>query len=877
MQTRVFTVVLLATIPGLLPAASAEVPPAAEAFFNQHCFECHDGDVQKGDLDLTVLSFDPSDPATFEKWVHIHDRVAHGEMPPAKQPRPEAAEQETFLAALAQPLTEARLAWQAEHGRGVVRRLNRQEFETCLSDLFQMPLRIQAQLPEDAKGAGFDTVGAALNVSSVQMQSYLDVIDTVLDQATTLYDRPETRTWKLSYKDTQGMMSEYRKSNAFSIEADGVAFLGPDFHSYLNSLLDHFTVPYSARYKVKVSCYAIRSDKPVPFTIRMGGPGHAEREEIPKKILGHVAVRPGDPQVFEFDTHLERGQFFRMYLPTMPVIRFDSPDLWGTQSQYTGPGLLVQWIEVEGPILDQWPPASHELLWGGIPTEPIPEAKPNIDPNEHLLHPPTRIAQPRMTRLPKANKETGNKMVYDPKQGVGGEPVYTRAKSPDPLRSTFRLVPTNPKADAARLLQSFVQKVARTPVTDADVSPFVTLAHRWMDEGADFETAMRAAYSTVLTSPLFLYHQSSLPAPDAKSMALDAHEFAERLAFFLWNGPADDALRELADNGSLLQPAILSAQTERLINDPKAQRFLRDFLGQWLDLDLLDFTTPDSALYPEHDPVLQWSIEAETMAFFNELLQNDLSVRNVIDSDFAMLNARLAEHYDVPGPDDLTIQKVSLPADSVRGGVLTQASILKVTANGSNTSPVVRGVWVNDRIMGRHPPPPPPGVPAIEPDIRGAKTVRQQLEMHRNSERCAGCHAKIDPPGLALENFDVIGLWRDRYRVIVPEKANLKVIGRAGMEVPIKYTEGLPVDAADQLPDGRAFNDIRDFKALLLSDPDQIARTVTEKLLIYATGAPISFADRAEIERIIGATRESDHGFKSLIHAVIQSPPFHSK
>ena len=213
----------------------------------------------------------------------------------------------------------------------------------------------------------------------------------------------------------------------------------------------------------------------------------------------------------------------------------------------------------------------------------------------------------------------------------------------------------------------------------------------------------------------------------------------------------------------------------------------------------------------------------------------------------------------------------------MRGGVLTQASVLKVTANGSNTSPVVRGVWINDRILGQPSDPPPPGVPAIEPDIRGAVTVRQQLEQHRESASCSSCHAKIDPPGLALENFDVIGLWRERYRVIVPEKANLKVIGRAGMEVPIKYTEGLPVDASDQLPDGRVFKDIRDFKALLLSDPDQIARTVTAKLLTYATGAPISFADRAEIERIVETTRDKDHGLRSLIHAVVQSPLFHSK
>lgn len=866
-------------IPFLTLAVSSvagELPMPSRSFLETHCFGCHDADTKKGDLDLTALNFDPADRASFDRWVKVHDKVRDGEMPPKKKAQPEAKERDAFLAALAQPLAEADRSKQAEHGRGVVRRLNRVEFETALSDLFDMPLRIRAQLPEDAKGAGFDTVGAALNVSSVQMDSYLQTLETVLDQATTLHEKPERRTWRLNYKESHGVMQEYRRSNALSVEKDGVAFLGPDFHSYLNSLLDHWTVPYSARYRVKVSCYAIRSKEPVLFTVRMGGPGHAENEEVPKKVLGHVAVKPGAPQVLEFDAHLERGQFLRMYLPTMPVIRFVG-NLEGTQNDYTGPGVLVQWVEVEGPILDEWPPRSHELLWGGVPVEPIPDAKLNADPNEHLKHPPTDIAKPRMTKLATANKETGNRMVYDPKQGVGGERIYRRARFPDPLHDTFRLVSANPKADAARLLQRFVATASRKPVADAAAEPFVKIAHHWVDEGADFQSAMRAAYLAVLTSPGFLYHQSSLPGVADASTRLDDHELAERLAFFLWNGLPDAELRGLADRGELSKPGVLRAQTERLLHDARAQRFLTHFLGQWLDLHLLDFTTPDSALYPEHDPVLQSSIEAETMAFFNELLRGDLSVRNIIHSDFAMLDRRLAEHYGVPGPEDMCMQKVPVPRDSVRGGVLTMASVLKVTANGSNTSPVVRGVWVNERIMGRHPEPPPPGVPAIEPDIRGAVTVRQQLEKHRSQANCASCHAQIDPPGLALENFDVIGQWRDKYRVIVPEKANLKTIGHAGMEVPIKYTEGLPVDAADQLPDGRAFKDIREFKRLLLAEPDQIARTVARKLVTYATGAPISFADRAEIERIVAATKAGDHGFRSLIHAVVQSEAFGSK
>ncbi len=242
-----------------------------------------------------------------------------------------------------------------------------------------------------------------------------------------------------------------------------------------------------------------------------------------------------------------------------------------------------------------------------------------------------------------------------------------------------------------------------------------------------------------------------------------------------------------------------------------------------------------------------------------------------------MLNSRLAKHYDIDGVDDMTMRRVSLPANSPRGGVLTQASVLKVTANGSNTSPVIRGVWVLDRIMGKPALPPPPGIAAVEPDIRGAVTIRQQLEKHRSSVTCASCHVEIDPPGMALESFDPIGQWRDVYRVLDPDKANLKVIGKAGMTVPIKYNPGLLVDSADVLPDGRKFRDIREFKALLLEDPNQIARTVTEKLLVYSTGAPISYVDRVEVERIVEQTGAADHGFRSLIHAVTASPLFQSK
>lgn len=843
---------------------SVELPASAHAFLEQRCFECHDSDVKKGDLDLTALAFDPADP----RWIKMHDKVRDGEMPPKKKAQPEAKERADFLTALAEPIQTADLAKQATQGRSVIRRLNRVEFETALSDLLHVPLRIREMLPPDAKGAGFDTVGAALNVSAVQMEAYLQALNVALDEATKLIEPPPVQKWRLSYLQTHGMMEEYRKGGPHTPEPDGIAMFAPDFFSHMNSLLDTWAVPHSARYRVRVSARALRSKQPVTLTVRMGGPGHKESDEVPRKVLGNVSVNEapvGEGQVFEFDDYLERGQMFRIYPSSLRKMRFEGPQWYLKQKDYQGPAVVVQWVEIEGPLYDAWPPASHERLWSGIGTEPIPDVEPNKNPNEHLDAPPTDRAQPRLTQLSKAkaNKESGNRFVYDPKQGIGGEMLYRRTRVNEPLHDTLRLVSAQPQADAERLLRSFATAAFRG--AEVDAQPFIALVNRWLVEGVSFEQAMRSGYKAILTSPGFLYHQGGSTEPQ-----LAGHELAERLAFFLWTSVPDAELPQ----ADLTDQNELHRQTERLLSDAKAERFLEHFLGQWLDQRLIDFTAPDSDLYPEFSELMQWSLGEETRAFFRELLRGDLSVRNVIDSDFAMLNDCLAQLYGVDGVAGVQLQKIKLPPESVRGGVLTQASVLKVTANGTTTSPVVRGKWVLERIMGIMPDPPPPGVPAIEPDIRGATTVRQQLEQHRSVASCASCHVKIDPPGVALESFNVIGGWRESYRALKAERQEGRVHYLPDAPPPLQYSLGLPVDSADALPDGRRFADVVQFKQLLLTDPDQIARTIAANLIVYATGAPISFADRAEIERIIQQTRSSEHGFRSLIHAVVQSPIF---
>jgi hypothetical protein len=337
----------------------------------------------------------------------------------------------------------------------------------------------------------------------------------------------------------------------------------------------------------------------------------------------------------------------------------------------------------------------------------------------------------------------------------------------------------------------------------------------------------------------------------------------------------DAALLEAAGSGALRTPAGLRAQVERLLSDPKAAAFNRNFTGQWLSLRDFDFTEPDRKLYPEFDELLKASMKAESEAYFAEMLRADRPLLEFVDSDWAMLNRRLAEHYGIPGVEGLELRRVALPEGSPRGGVLTQAAVLKVTANGTNTSPVVRGVWVLDRILGRPAPPPPPGVPAVEPDIRGTTTLREQLEKHRSVPSCAGCHAQIDPPGFALESFDVVGGWRDRYRSLgVGDKVERFV--DPGRRIRVAYRDGKPVDASGVTADGAAFRDVREFKKLILRDPDGLTRALAGKLLAYGLGRGMGFSDREDLDRIVAAVRGKRYGFRSLVHEVVQSATFRS-
>ena len=810
--------------------ASAATPSALMTFLDKHCTECHDSEVKKGGLDLTALKFDLSDPSLFEKWAKVHHSVEDGEMPPKKKPRPDAKLADAFLDALDEQLRETSATQQKTEGRTQARRLNRIEYENTVRDLLQIDTPLAGLLPEDTPMHGFDTVAEGLRFSQLQIEKYLEAADAALDAAIDLRMPIELKKERFSYKDQKSIQENLalpdlppddpkkkynRKRVVFRDLPDAlVMFTDADYMLGLSN----FKLRRGATYRIRLSAYGYQSAGE-PVTARI----YANDYSAGKRLLGAWDMPADKPRVAEVVTRINRSE----HLLVMPFSvgydekgqRLNDSD---TTKDFKGRGLAVQWVEIEGPLeMESWPAPSVKALFPGVPVVKLDEKKIN-------------------------NR-------FDTEKAIG-----------------FELQPADPAASLKTCIESFAARAFRRPLEPGEADRFVMLAQESLAKGASFVQTAKFGLRGVLTSPQFLLFDE-LPGPRLSDYAV-----ASRLSYFLWSTLPDEELMKLAAAKKLHDPATLKAQVNRMIADPRGKAFVKNFAGQWLDLRSIDATSPDANLYPEFDEMLKLAMVGETEAFFTELLRKDLPVTNFIQSDFVMLNHRIAQHYGI-GADAAKVEdfvRVSLPADSVRGGVLTQASILKVTANGTVSSPVLRGGWVMKRLLGQPPPPPPPGVPGVEPDTRGASTIREILAKHSTSETCAACHAKIDPPGFALESFDVIGGWRDRYRSKEKgDKPSAKVENRGVWQ----YKLALDVDPSGQLADGRTFTGIRDFKKLLLGRPADVQRCLTEKLLTYATGAAPTYADKAAVADIVAKSVKQGGGLKTFVTELVLSDTFRRK
>jgi mono/diheme cytochrome c family protein len=769
-------------------------------FLDQHCSSCHSGAKPKGKFRVGELGPDFAGKANRQMWQTVLKRLEAGEMPPKEKPRPPEDKVRALTGWIAGQVQAADKVQQKAQGRTVLRRLNRVEYENTLRDLLGVPVEVQDILPPDSSAHGFDNVGEALHVSSFLMEKYLEAAEKALNNAIANGPQPPLIKKRYSLKDTHQVKTT--TENVFrKIDDTVVLFSSSPWQAVI---LYQFYPPDRGRYRFRISASGYQSGgKPVTFQVLAGGMGMAGKNHL----VDYFDAPADKAVVVEFVDHLEARSTIRIHpygLAHAVAVHKIGAD------KYEGPGLAVEWVDVEGPLFDTWPPASHRKIFGDLPQAPAP---------------------------------TNN----------------------DPRR--VEVVSKNPEADAKKILLEFAGRAFRRAVTEDDIKPFLQLVKAKLARNYSFEKAVRVGLLAVLVSPQFLFLREN-PGK------LDDFALASRLSYFLWSTMPDAELLTLAQKGKLSRPKVLREQVERLLNHPKAAAFTENLVSQWLGLRDIDATMPSHILYPEYDEMLKYSMLKETYLFFDEVLKNDLSLTNFVASDFTMLNGRLAKHYGISGLAGVNgwkFSKVKLPPDSHRGGVLTMASVLKVTANGTYTSPVLRGAWVLDRILGTPPSPPPEGVSAIEPDIRGATTIREQLAKHRKVPTCASCHAKIDPPGFALESYDVIGGWRDYYR----STGNGKPVTVDGRRMP--YLQGRKVDPADVLPSGKPFKNIDEFKQLLLQDTDQIARALTEKLVVYATGAAPRASDEPEIRAVVGTVKENHYGLRTLVHEIVQSKLFRQK
>lgn len=786
------------------PADARPTDDASRKFFGRYCQTCHAGAKPKGGFRVETLSQDFADKENREKWLNVVEQIKTGTMPPKGKPRPAASEAKALTDWINGRVAMAETARNAVQGRAVMRRLNGIEYENTVRDLLGVDVELKDVLPVDSATGGFDTSAETLHVSSHLLDNYMRSAERILNAAVAGGPRPAQVKRRIDMK------SATRRQGVSRNLDDGVAIFASDLASNIQTVLWSFLTRDRGKYHFRISAYAYQSAKPVIFHVN-GGTDNLGEEPY---LIGHFEVPPDRPTVVEFVEQMEAGRNIRILVDTeMRALTLQR----GGAENYKGPGVVFQWVDIEGPLGDSWPPPSYRMLFGDLPQAPAAD-------------------NPRRREV----------------------------------------VSQQPLADAEAILRKFTRRAFRRAVTDEDIKPFLDRVRAKLDEKYSFEQALRVGLKAVLVSPNFLLLRENLrPAGPGASprgvAALDDFSLASRLSYFLWSSMPDEELLQLAEQGKLSRQQTLREQVERMLGDPKARAFTDNFAGQWLGLRDIDATVPDRQLYPEYDDILRSAMIKEVYLFFDEVLKNDLSLTSFVSSDFSMLNGRLASHYGIPGVEGLTFRKVALPTGSHRGGVMTMAGILKVTANGTTTSPIVRGAWVLDRILGTPPPKPDFNVEAVDPDIRGATTIRNQLAKHRQVESCATCHVKIDPPGFALENFDVIGGWRANYRSI----GNGEPVTIAGRRM--RYKNGPPVEAGDALPDGRRFQNIDEFKQLLLSDKDQLARALAVKLLTYAIGVPLTRADEMKVEAIVEAVRGKNYGFRSLVHEVVQSRLFQNK
>ena len=780
----------------LIGLGGASVATAAEnfselvtPFMEQHCFKCHGEEKQKGDIRLDTLSHDFSAAENAIIWQDVSDLLIIGDMPPEEETRPDAALMADVIAAIDTSLRAA-VAAQGNQGRIAIRRLSHTALDNTVWDLLGIDMELAEGLPADPEIEGFENLAVTLDANPEMVLKLQDNAQKIA--ALALVDGPDVRANRVYQIGTIG--------HGYNVEERGDSVITSSSRDRKHVMwpLD-FSVPQDGLYEIKVEGLArdLRTEleaEGIEYTYKSESyeermKTRERRDEDEPGLVSIVAIQASEAR------HMDAAS-----VPGRRVGHF-----------YIGDDLQTKSVDVR--------------LHAGE----------NI-----MLHYASAAV---LNQSPIAVVEGEERLVADLLEvktiEVNGPRIATW---PTPVQQQLLGDGTASAAEIEHRIGEFLLRGFRRPVPESTTANFVRLYHTGIDQGLTSVESMRNVVAAVLCSPRFLFNYD-------KGQSSDAWAVANRLSYFLWNSMPDDELLRLAQTGELTNPKVLGEQARRMLGDDRAQRFVTDFTGQWLGLNHIELMRPDPKLYPDYDPLLEQLMQRESEEFFELVLAENMPVATFLDSEFVVINERLANHYAIDDVQGADFRQVALGPDSLRGGLLGQASILKLTSNGTRTSPVVRGVWILENILGDPPSPPPADVEPIEPDVRGSTTIPEMLAKHRDVESCRDCHQGIDPWGFGLEHFNAVGEFRNEYR------------------------NGQPVDARGSIA-GSAFSNSEEMKRVLVGRSDQFARALTAKLFTFALGHPLSVGEKIDSDDIALANARDEKGFKDLIVAICQSSLF---
>jgi mono/diheme cytochrome c family protein len=803
--------VVLLPLPTVAADLGASAPPA-ERFLRQHCLRCHDAAVQEGKFRLDTLERNFAGHQTAERWAEVMTRINSGEMPPKEEPRPTVDEIAEVVGWISAEIEAGEAARMAARGRMTHDRLSREEYANTVYDLLGVQIDVDEPgvFDEDPTFHGFSRIGAMLTLAPSHIERYLKAADVVLARA-----YPETPVESKSHRISGISIHEssmgppdrekVRKRIATVGAIDKVRNLvwpGAAIPGWRAWWGRHFE--QSGVYRMRITLSGLRPDNGRVPHLSLWDPKAKE------SIFDADVLAPEDqPTTVEFERFLSMpldldihnevpGKFAGGHHVNVLTMgggvflgsrdhRLANPTghkLFDDDGKPLHPVLIVDCIEIEGPIVTDEDRRKRELFWPGD--------------------------------------------VAD-------------------------------EAQVRECLTRFAERAWRRPVAADESDRYTAVYTQERAAGEKPRAAYLSAMAGVLASKSFCYIESG--NPDGQRQSLDDYELASRLSYFLWGSLPDEPLLEAARNGSLKRPEVLGSQVGRMIADPKIDRFLESFPHQWLELNRVGMFPPDRKLYRDYDLWLEYSMKREPVETFAEAFRHNLPVGELLAGDWSMVNARLAEHYELPRPADAGFTKTRFTADQHRGGLLTQAAVLSLTSDGTRHRPVHRGVWVSEALFGVTPPPPPPNVQPLEPTPADVEktTIRGQLAAHSTTAACAACHRKIDPLGFAFENYDAIGRWRTHEDTAAGKGASP------------------PVDASGVLPDGRTFSGPDEFKRLLASDAATFAEAIVAKLATFALRRAMTLDDRAAIREIAASVEADGYPLRSLVEAVATSDLIRSR